>query len=266
MNIARHRLAATALMLYGAAAFAGKPPENHLNFVSCPIVRDTASVPCWLSEYEGELYFLTLQTDVSAPVTPPWLGHRVLVEGVVKKDAPRICGGIVLEPVKLSVLPELDRSCNTVLPAEDRYNLTFEPPRPPGPSKGRLAFDRGPAPQQAPAEAPSGPREFVIEFDFNGKIMFRHPRYLTPVLNYARAIDAKEIEIIGYRGAVLLSNGEKFVEREGIAKERAELVASLLQGAGLKSPTYRVSWKEEPPAVDGVEDYVTRNLIVKVKP
>ena len=47
--------------------------EQRKNFVSCPIVRDTASVPCWLSEYEGELYFLTLQTDVSAPVTPPWL-------------------------------------------------------------------------------------------------------------------------------------------------------------------------------------------------
>jgi hypothetical protein len=26
-------------------------------------VRDTASVPCWLAEYDGEWYFLTLQTD-----------------------------------------------------------------------------------------------------------------------------------------------------------------------------------------------------------
>ena len=80
------------------------------NFVSCPIVRDTASVPCWLAEYDGELYFLTLQTDVSAPVTPPWLGHRVLVEGTVSAE-PRICGGIVLKPVHLSVL-ERDASCN----------------------------------------------------------------------------------------------------------------------------------------------------------
>ena len=76
-------------------------------------MRDTASVPCWLAEYDGELYFLTLQTDVSAPVTPPWLGHRVLVEGTVARDRPRICGGVVLEPVVLSVLPELDASCNT---------------------------------------------------------------------------------------------------------------------------------------------------------
>ena len=128
-----------SLSIACAAAWAASPPANHRNFVSCPIVRDTTSVPCWLAQHEGELYFLTLQTDVSAPVTPPWLGHKVLVEGVVS-DEPRITGGIVLNPVSLSVLPELDGSCNTMLPAEDRYNLTFEPPRPPGPSKGRLAF------------------------------------------------------------------------------------------------------------------------------
>ena len=52
----------------------------------------------------------------------------------------------------LSVLPELDASCNTaVLPAEERYNLTFEPPRPPGPSAGRLAF----AGRRPAAAAPS---------------------------------------------------------------------------------------------------------------
>ena len=129
-------------------------PAERRNFVACPIVRDTASVPCWLAEYDGELYFLTLQTDVSAPVTPPWLGHRVLVEGTAARDRPRICGGVVLEPVVLSVLPELDAACNTaVLPAEDRYNLTFEPPRPPGPSAGRLAFAGGPPPPP-PAEPP----------------------------------------------------------------------------------------------------------------
>ena len=91
---------------------------------------------------------------MSAPVNPPQLGHQVLVEGVVS-DEPRICGGIVLKPVVLSVLPELDNSCTTMLPAEDRYNLTFEPPRPPGPSRGRLAFaqTRRPPPARPAAEA-----------------------------------------------------------------------------------------------------------------
>ena len=77
--------------------------ENRVNFVSCPIVRDTPSVPCWLSAYEGELYYLGIQTDVSAEFHPPYLGHRVLVEGVIADDEPRICGGVVLEPVRISV-------------------------------------------------------------------------------------------------------------------------------------------------------------------
>ena len=145
--VARRRLIAVAVWLVSASVVGAQQPTN---FVSCPIVRDTASVPCWLSEYNGELYFLTLQTDVSAPVTPPWLGHRVLVEGTVSAE-PRICGGIVLKPVHLSVL-ESDASCNTMLPAEERYNLTFEPPRPPGPSGGRLAF----------ANTPSAPRPSAV--------------------------------------------------------------------------------------------------------
>jgi hypothetical protein len=68
----------------------------------------------------------------------------VLVEGTVSAE-PRISGGIVLKPVYLSVMPEPDASCNTMLPAEERYNLTFEPPGP-RPSKGRLAFDNAPPP------------------------------------------------------------------------------------------------------------------------
>ena len=76
-----HRLTGVGvLLLAGWLASGGaastRADEQRKNFVSCPIVRDTASVPCWLTEYEGEMYFLTLQTDVSAPVTPPWLGHQ----------------------------------------------------------------------------------------------------------------------------------------------------------------------------------------------
>ena len=142
-------------MRLGRAA-AAPAAGDRLSFVSCPIVRDTSTVPCWLAEYEGELYFLTLQTDVSAPVNPPWLGHKVLVEGVVS-DEPGICGGRVLKPVALSVMPELDGSCNTMLPAEDRYNLTFEPPRPPGPSRGRLAFG-DPAPRNGAAPGGDPPQ------------------------------------------------------------------------------------------------------------
>jgi hypothetical protein len=55
-------------------------------FRACPIVRDTSTVPCWLSEHEGELYYLGIQTDISADFHPPYLGHKVVVEGRISEQ------------------------------------------------------------------------------------------------------------------------------------------------------------------------------------
>ena len=262
-HVIRRRATLIAVPFWLSAAVCVGADGPHKNFVSCPIVRDTASVPCWLTEYEGETYFLTVQSDVTAPVTPPWLGHRVLVEGTVSTE-PRICGGIVLKPVHLSVLSERDASCSTVLPAEERYNLTFEPPRPPGPSKGRLAFDNTPPPPP-PAPATST-RDFVIAYDFDRLVGFSHAGLLSQVLDFARTANAREIQIVGYRGAVLLSNGQTMVEEATIGKQRAEQVSMLLQGANLKEPSYKVSWRDEPAKATGVDDYLSRRVVVTVRP
>ena len=254
---------AVALLALLASVSTAAAPEPHRNFVACPIVRDTSSVPCWLAEYKGETYFLTLQTDVSAPVNPPQLGHQVLVEGVVS-DEPRICGGIVLKPVVLSVLPELDNSCNTMLPAEERYNLTFEPPRPPGPSKGRLAFASDtPAPRPAAAVEP-GPRTFAIAYDFDGLIAFRHAGQLQQIHEFALKSKATRVEITAYRAASMLSNDTLFAEREDIGRRRAEQLASLLKDAGLPGVTIDVRWRDAARP-DGVNDAALRRAEVLVK-
>ena len=265
MAIRRAARGGAALVAWWLAAISVGVAQQRTNFVSCPIVRDTASVPCWLAEYEGELYFLTLQTDVSAPVTPPWLGHRVLVEGTVSAE-PSICGGKVLKPVHLSVL-EPDASCNTMLPAEERFNLTFEPPRPPGPSKGRLAFDNAAPPAAAPTPSPVMPatREFVVSYPFDGLVGFNHAGPLTAVLDFARAVKAREIEIVGYRGAVRLSNGQTMVEEGSIGKKRAEQVALLLQGAQLTGPSYTIGWRDEPAAATGIDDHLSRRVVITVR-
>jgi len=265
---ARHMIRGSVVLLAAPLVFgeAVVPAAEvtRKNFVSCPIVRDTASVPCWLAEYDGELYFLTIQSDVTSPVTPPWLGHRVLVEGSVSTE-PRICGGIVLKPVHLSVMPEPDASCNTMLPAEERYNLTFEPPRPPGPSKGRLAFDNAPPQPKASAAAPSSAKEFVVPYDFDALVGFNHARVLTDILEFARAVNARDIEIVGYRGAARLSNGQVLSEDADIGKRRAEQLAILLQGANLKSPSYKVTWQDESAKATGVDDYAMRRAVVTVR-
>jgi hypothetical protein len=260
----RQPLIHTIALLLAAGAQAAQPDPAVRNFIACPIVRDTASVPCWLAEYQGELYFLTLQTDVSAPVNPPWLGHRVLVEGR-RSDKPRICGGIPLEPVHLSVIAEPDASCNLMLPAEERYNLTFEPPRPPGPSGGRLAFNTLPMPTQ-PGQVKSATQRYTLNYDFNGLVNFKHPFQLAPALETARAMGATRVEIVGYRGAALLSDGTVLQEQPGLAQRRAEQVAELLRGAGLTMPRYTVRWIEVTPVPDGAEDYRGRRVEISLLP
>ena len=262
MTITRRRAAVIAVALL-ASTITSAAPGQHRNFVACPIVRDTSTVPCWLAEYQGELYFLTLQTDVSAPVNPPQLGHQVLVEGVVA-DKPRVCGGIPLEPVVLSVLPELDSSCSTMLPAEDRYNLTFEPPRPPGPSRGRLAFDNPtPAPAR-PAADVALPRTFTLQYDFDGTIAFRHAGALQQIQEAVLKGQATHVEVTAYRASSLLSNGKTMIERDDIGRRRAEQIAGLLKDAGLTTLTYQVRWLDAA-APDGVDDAAARRADVVVR-
>src|SRR5690606_35704741 len=110
----KHLPYSAVLVLLSATAAAQLPPADVRNFVSCPIVRDTSTVPCWLSEHEGELYYLGIQTDISADFHPPYLGHKVIVEGTISNQD-RICGAIVLNPVKISVVPEIDKNCDTIL-------------------------------------------------------------------------------------------------------------------------------------------------------
>jgi hypothetical protein len=252
---------AGALLLGFSLAAAAPPPGERLSFVSCPIVRDTRSVPCWLSEYEGDTYYLTIQSDVSAEVQPPLLGHQVLVEGIVT-DKPQICGGIVLDQVRLSVMPELDANCNTLLPADERYVVDFNP-RPPGPSGGRLAFD--PPAYAEPPPAPEGPQTVELYFDFDRAVSFRHPGMLVNLLTTAAQIGATQMRVTGVRGAHRLSDGTLLRESATIGQRRAEEVAHLLAGAGLKVDT-TVSWIDGENAADGVDDWQSRRVTVELLP
>lgn len=218
----------------------GVAQEPGLAFVTCPIVRDTSTVPCWLVEYEGELYYLGIQIDSQAALRPPLLGHKVLVEGTPTSKE-RICGGIPLEPLQTSPLPELSPECNTMLPAEDRFDLPFEPPRPPGPGRRPLVFI---APQEPP-EPPFEARTFDVPYDFDALVDSRHSRWLRNIATYARQIDAGTVSINGFRSATELTEGGHLAEQEGIGERRAKQLAELLQGGGLTGPEYEVSWIEE---------------------
>jgi hypothetical protein len=259
----RTRLAVLAALVAVSVPQLGGQTSKRINFVSCPIVQDTATVPCWLSEYEGEQYYLGIQTDISADFDPPYLGHQALVEGIVS-DEPRICGGVVLKPVTVSPLPELDQSCSVIRPAVPQFTVPFAP-RPPGPSGGRLAFDPSPS-SSSQLKPPYGPQSFELFYDVDMLVMGRHSSLLTEIFNYAQKVPAARLKVAAHRGATRLSNGRVITERAGISKARAEEIAELFEGAGIARSKIQLIWRDDAEAADGIDDWRSRRVTVRVEP
>jgi outer membrane protein OmpA-like peptidoglycan-associated protein len=160
-------------------------------------------------------------------------------------------------------MPELNRACNTILPAEPGIDA---PPskRPAGPSTRQ-------APVSTIAIAPAKPeppfleREFVIQYDFDSDFLFaRNTTQLTEIAEYARASRAQKVVVTGYRGSTLLSNGNVLIEKSDVARLRAERVAEVLKGLG--TPASEVRWISEPPAANGETDDQSRRVAVRVVP
>ena len=104
-----------------------------------------------------------------------------------------------------------------------------------------------------------------MQYDFDGLVGFSHPRVLSEVLDAARTVNARAIEIVGYRGSVRLSNGQTMVEAATIGRRRAEQVATLLQGANLKAPAYTVRWQEQAARATGIDDYLSRRVVITIR-
>ncbi|MGY1411013.1 MULTISPECIES: hypothetical protein [unclassified Luteimonas] len=258
-------IALAALLLAGAAPAAQPGPGEHLAFVACPIVRDTAH-PCWLAEYQGELYYLGPQGGSSSPFIAPQLRHRALVEGRLT-DAPRICGGRVLEDVTASVLPEVDDRCNTILPADDH-------PDPP-------TVERGPAPthrdntrlrRRPPIEdlpQPFVERDYQVQFTFDveeafiGNPSHTGVRPIQAAARHALALgDAARVRITGHRARVRLSDGSDLFERADIAQRRARYLVQTLHGLGVPAQLIEVL-----PSAPVVGDRPTdRRAVIQVSP
>ncbi len=240
------------LALAGSIAFA-----QQRNFVVCPIVRDTKTVPCFLAEYDGELYYLGIQQDITSAFHPPQLKHEVLVEGRVA-EGPRVCGGIPLKPLAISVIKEVNQACNTLLPAEPGIDA---PPA----ARGAGPSSRRPEAGGAPREQLTGAHEFSILYAFNDDYLeYAGTSVVTESAAYAKRIGASSVKVAGYRATTLLSNGERLIEKDGLAEKRAQNIATLLRGLGVSKVT--VEWKKEPEPGDGKTDSSHRRVNIAVTP
>jgi hypothetical protein len=152
-----------------------------------------------------------------------------------------------------------------MLPADEHITIDFNP-RPPGPSRGRLAFDPDPAQSGSePPPLPAGSQSIDVYFDFDKAVSFRHPGDLMNILSTAAAINATQAHITGVRGAHLLSDGTLLQESSSMGQKRAEEVAGLLQGAGLEVKT-EVDWIDARRDADGKNDWQSRRVTVRLTP
>lgn len=222
---------------------------ENLSFVTCPIVRDTKSVPCWLAEYKGEIYYLGNQGGVAQDFYPPQLNHQVLVEGVTA-EGQRVCGGVPLHPVKTSVLLEIDRACNTILPAEDGIEAPQGPP-----NRSVSSWVRSDEPGNS-----------TLYFDFDNDFLSLHTsNAIQSVLQYFQQSKAAVIEVSAYRGSSKLTNGTVMVEQEGIAAARASKVHDTLVGLGVPQAAVKVQAVTGVREPDGIDDPWSRKVELSVK-
>jgi hypothetical protein len=224
-------------------------PTDRRNFVACPILRDTKTNPCWLAQYKGETYFLGSLGGVSDNFHPPQLEHEVLVEGTVA-PGPRVCGGIRLNPVKLSVLGEIAPACNAVLPAED--GIDAPAPQPRGKPDSWVKTDE--------------PGSLTIFFEFGDDFMsVPAGNALKDLVKYFNSSGATRVEVESFRGATLLSDGNVLTEHALLAQERLAKVLVILKGLGLPERVINARTSEAVPKPDGVNDQRSRRVVLKVQ-
>ena len=207
-----------------------------LRFVACPMMRNTVDVPCWLAEYQGRSYYLTKSQDLGAEIYPPQLMHQVLVEGEPDPSAPLVCGGMPFKSIRLSVLPEVDARCQTILPADGMHT---EAVRMPGPNSdaGRGKGYVQPKAELEGENTPQG-RRFIIPFGFDSAFLTARPyRIAQAAATLARERPGARVRIAGYRFAMQLSNGRTLTERVSLAERRADELAQIIADVGQLDPS-----------------------------
>jgi outer membrane protein OmpA-like peptidoglycan-associated protein len=163
-----------------------------------------------------------------------------------------VCGGIPLQPVKVSVMRELTPACNTMLPAEDGIEA---PPPVPSP--------RGPAPSWVKV---TDDANVTLYFDFDNDFLSVHvTNALTSLARHAAEVKASRVEVTGYRAATRLSSGQTLTERADMGGIRARKVAGVLTGLGVPVGSVIVSALEAPERADGVNDPWNRRVVIRVR-
>jgi len=231
-------------------------------FVTCPIYRDTDAGKksgCWLAESPES----GVRYDVTQSANKPDWNHAVLVEGRPAEDQTNLCGGVVLAPVRVSVL---STPCvRAMLPAEGFAGRRFTLP----PRNVRPLY----APR-TPAVAPWSVREFGIPFDFDRDfVVYQNADYLLDqAVSYALDVGAERVEITGlFDDRARVVSGTALQETEEIARLRAARVADWMRLRGVPADRIHVAWRaaqdaSADPAFEGLTEASRRRVDIRIVP
>lgn len=252
---------ALALLAFAAPALASAQPAQ-LRFVTCPVYRDTDAGKksgCWLADdrEDGRRY------DVSPSPTKPDWNFAVLVEGRPAVDQADVCGGVVLDPVRVSVLAE--PCVRAMLPAEGYRGRRFVLP----PRNVRPLYEARP-----PLHPPLRPRTFEIPFEFGRAfITYQLADYLIDqAVAYAVGSQAAKVEITGWAAtAPAQVSGRRLAEPAALARTRAEVAARWMRDLGVPASRIRLAWRAnaapiEMEGADGLTEPSRRRVDIRVTP
>lgn len=231
-------------------------------FATCPIYRDAddgKKSGCWLAESPET----GVRYDVTQSANKPDWGHAVLVEGRIAEDQTDLCGGVVLAPVRVSILEE---TCvRAMLPSEGfrgrRFTLPARNIRP-------LYAPR------TPAAAPFAERSFFVPFDVDRDfVVYQNADYLLDqAVWYALDTQAERVEIVGlYDDRNRVVSGRPIHEDLAIAQTRAERVADWMRLRGVPVERLNVTWRaatedSQDTAFEGLTEASRRRVDIRIIP
>lgn len=255
------RIVSLALAMMMAAPASAQAPGETVRFISCPIYRDVDAgrkSGCWLADERetGQRFDIG-----NAPTKPDW-NREVLVEGRVSAEVDS-CGGIILEPVRVSVLA--GACTRQMLPAEHFQGRPFVLP----PRNVRPMSEARPAP-----EKPFTTKTFHVLFDFDRDfVVYQLSDFLLDqAITYVRAVKPKKIVVTGYAATTpAMVSGRSIAEKAEIAKSRAQSITEALVRVGVDPKIIETSWKTaagtvDAPGADGLAESSRRRVEIKVIP
>jgi outer membrane protein OmpA-like peptidoglycan-associated protein len=228
----------TAFLLFTIAtvSIADASEEGVVTFVACPIYRDTdvgRKSGCWLAEDPAT----GIRYDVTDAPTKPQVGKMSLFEGIVTRDLDT-CGGVVLRPVRSSVL---DETCpRAIIPAEQFKGRPFILP------------DEVLKPTWEPRVLPLPPyttKEFHIVFDFGNDFhIYQYAELILEKISlYVKASKPKAVIVTGHAATKPIEvSGRSLAEPISLARSRAEATAEALTRLGVDRKVIRVTTDGDP--------------------